>query len=146
MYSILDLNKKLVADLREITTVINVSGVEKLKKAELIEAILDEQKNNNQNGSSDKSSDGEPKKKRKRVRISKESNDENKINSNHDLQHQKSTPEEPVDSTEEEKHIKQEKNDSLDRKENSERREQKFERKDKHNVKDNNDRKPSEPL
>ena len=146
MYSILDLNKKLVADLREIATVINVNGVEKLKKAELIEAILDEQKNNNQNGSSDKSSDGEPKKKRKRVRISKESNDENKINSNHDLQHQKSTPEEPVDSTEEEKHIKQEKNDSLDRKENSERREQKFERKDKHNVKDNNDRKPSEPL
>ena len=65
MYSILDLNKKLVADLREIATVINVNGAEKLKKAELIEAILDEQKNHKQNGSSDKSSDDVPKKKRK---------------------------------------------------------------------------------
>jgi len=146
MYSILDLNKKLVADLREIATVINVNGAEKLKKAELIEAILDEQKNHKQNGSSDKSSDDVPKKKRKRVRISKDSNDENNVNSNHDFQHEKPTEEESVDFSEEEKIVKQEKNDSLDRKENSERKEQKFERKDKHNVKDNNDRKPSEPL
>jgi transcription termination factor Rho len=43
MYSILDLNKKLVADLRQIATVLEVKGTEKLKKAELVESILDVQ-------------------------------------------------------------------------------------------------------
>jgi hypothetical protein len=63
MYSILDLNKKLVADLREIASVINLNGAEKLKKAELIEAILNEQKDHKKNGSSEKEPDDEPKKK-----------------------------------------------------------------------------------
>ena len=57
MYSILDLNKKLVADLREIASVIKVNGADKLKKAELIEAILDEQNNHKENGVSEKPSD-----------------------------------------------------------------------------------------
>ncbi len=77
MYSILDLNKKLVADLREIASVININGAEKLKKAELIEAILNEQKNNKINGLSEKELDDEPKKKRKRVRVKKDSGQEN---------------------------------------------------------------------
>ena len=67
MYSILDLNKKLVADLREIASVININGAEKLKKAELIEAILTEQKNHNFNGKSENPLEDEPKKKRKRL-------------------------------------------------------------------------------
>ena len=49
MYSILDLNKKLVADLRQIATVLEVKGTEKLKKAELVESILDVQ-NKQKNG------------------------------------------------------------------------------------------------
>ena len=85
MYSILDLNKKLVADLRDIASVINVNGADKLKKAELIEAILNEQKNHKENGSSEKSPDDEPKKKRKRVRIHKDSNEEHKASSMNDF-------------------------------------------------------------
>jgi transcription termination factor Rho len=70
MYSILDLNKKLVADIREIATVLDINGVDKMKKSKLIEAILDEQNNIQTPESSDLSSD-EPKKKRKRVRVEK---------------------------------------------------------------------------
>ena len=83
MYSILDLNKKLVADLREIASVININGAEKLKKAELIEAILNEQKNHKTNGTSEKSLDDEPKKKRKRVRVKKDSGQENESEQSH---------------------------------------------------------------
>jgi len=166
MYSILDLNKKLVADLRDIASVINVNGADKLKKAELIEAILNEQKNHKENGTtSEKSSDDEPKKKRKRVRIHKDSNEEHKASSMNDFKDGKVTKERDSqlsvaeESTiqlaeeaksnhfsEEEKPVKPEKNDLPGRRENSERKEQKFERKERHNVKDNNDRKPSEPL
>ena len=46
MYSILDLNKKLVADIREIATVLDINGADKMKKSKLIEAILDEQNKN----------------------------------------------------------------------------------------------------
>ena len=70
MYSILDLNKKLVADIREIATVLDINGVDKMKKSKLIEAILDEQNNIQTPESSDLSAD-EPKKKRKRVRVEK---------------------------------------------------------------------------
>ena len=94
MYSILDLNKKLVADLRDIASVINVNGADKLKKAELIEAILNEQKNHKENGTtSEKSSDDEPKKKRKRVRIHKDSNEEHKASSMNDFKDGKVTKE-----------------------------------------------------
>mgnify|MGYP005676845669 CR=1 FL=1 len=79
MYSILDLNKKLVSDLREIALVININGAEKLKKAELIEAILNDQKSQKTNGSSDKSFEDEPKKKRKRVRVKKDVSSENEV-------------------------------------------------------------------
>jgi transcription termination factor Rho len=83
MYSILDLNKKLVAELREIASVINVNGAEKLKKAELIEAILNEQKNHKTHGTSEKSLEEEPKKKRKRVRVKKDSGQENESEQSH---------------------------------------------------------------
>ena len=83
MYSILDLNKKLVAELREIASVINVNGAEKLKKAALIEAILNEQKNHKTNGTSEKSLEEEPKKKRKRVRVKKDSGQENESEQSH---------------------------------------------------------------
>ncbi|MBK20696.1 MAG: transcription termination factor Rho [Flavobacteriales bacterium] len=147
MYSILDLNKKLVADLREIASVINVNGADKLKKAELIEAILDGQKSNKENGVSQNSSNDEPKKKRKRVRINKDSNEENKANYMSDDFKDSKSSEESNNLPDEQKPLNQENNDSsTDRKEKNERREQKFDRKDKHNVKDNNDRKPSEPL
>ena len=147
MYSILDLNKKLVADLREIASVINVNGADKLKKAELIEAILNGQKSNKENGVSQNSSNDEPKKKRKRVRIIKESNEENKANYMSDDFKDSKSSEESNKLPDEQKPLNHEDNDSsTDRKENNERREQKFDRKDKHNVKDNNDRKPSEPL
>ncbi|MFL2582375.1 MAG: transcription termination factor Rho [Flavobacteriales bacterium] len=165
MYSILDLNKKLVADLRDIASVINVNGADKLKKAELIEAILNEQKNHKENGTSENSSSDEPKKKRKRVRIHKDSSEEHKASSMNDFKDGKITKErdiqvsvaeesttqlveeeKPNHLSEEEKPIKPEKNDLPGRRENSERKEQKFERKERHNVKDNNDRKPSEPL
>ncbi|MDA3881605.1 MAG: transcription termination factor Rho [Prolixibacteraceae bacterium] len=43
MYDILELNKKLVSDLREIAKELNVRRVEKIKKQELIYKILDTQ-------------------------------------------------------------------------------------------------------
>ena len=169
MYSILDLNKKLVADLREIASVINVNGAEKLKKAELIEAILTEQKNHNFNGKSENPLEDEPKKKRKRLRVKKESGPENEylhsnkpreaniINNDKDengvndkILVEKSAPgkysslsnsKEKAENNQE----NQEKRDVSDRRENNDRRDSKFEKKDKQNVKENNDRKPSEP-
>ncbi|MBO73547.1 MAG: transcription termination factor Rho [Flavobacteriales bacterium] len=151
MYSILDLNKKLVADLREIASVINVNGVDKLKKSELIEAILDEQKNHTSNGSSEKSLVDEPKKKRKRMRIKKDSNEENEINSSDDLNEGKapeSKSEQPakVENTQEEKYEEQEKPFSQEKRENEDKKEHKFERKEKQGSKENSDRKASEPL
>ena len=70
MYSILDLNKKLVADLRQIATVLEVKGTEKLKKAELVESILDVQ--NKQKNSDNTGSEQDEIQKRKRVRVKKE--------------------------------------------------------------------------
>ena len=70
MYSILDLNKKLVADLRQIATVLEVKGTEKLKKAELVESILDVQ--NKQKNSDNTVSEQDEIQKRKRVRVKKE--------------------------------------------------------------------------
>mgnify|MGYP006084770299 CR=1 FL=1 len=70
MYSILDLNKKLVADLRQIATVLEVKGTEKLKKAELVESILDVQNKQKIAGTTD--SEQDEIQKRKRVRVKKE--------------------------------------------------------------------------
>ena len=70
MYSILDLNKKLVADLRQIATVLEVKGTEKLKKAELVESILNVQ--NKQKNSDNTGSEQDEIQKRKRVRVKKE--------------------------------------------------------------------------
>tara|TARA_Y100000766_G_scaffold63653_1_gene52954 strand:+ start:3125 stop:4759 length:1635 start_codon:yes stop_codon:yes gene_type:complete len=169
MYSILDLNKKLVADLREIASVININGAEKLKKAELIEAILTEQKYHNTNGKSEKPLDDEPKKKRKRLRVKKESGYENESgqsnkpkednilnNTTHEnvvkektlfekSAIEKSNPTPNNQEKTENNQEKQDKRDVSDRRENNDRRDSKFERKDKQNVKENNDRKPSEP-
>jgi transcription termination factor Rho len=67
MYSILDLNKKLVADLRKIAATLGTEGHEKLRKADLIQLILDTQSNESLLDKTE-----EPKKKRKRMRVPKE--------------------------------------------------------------------------
>lgn len=71
MYSILDLNKKLVADLRKIAAALGTEGHDKLKKADLIQLII---KTQSDQSSSDEPSapSEEPKKKRKRMRVPKE--------------------------------------------------------------------------
>ena len=43
MYDIIDLNSRLVAELRDIAKKLNIARVDKLKKQELVYAILDEQ-------------------------------------------------------------------------------------------------------
>ena len=43
MYDIIELNKKLVSDLREIATKLKIEKADKLKKEELVYKILDEQ-------------------------------------------------------------------------------------------------------
>ena len=73
MYSILDLSKKLVADLREIAANLGTTGHEKLKKADLIKLILDTQSEESISFDTIENSE-EPKKKRKRMRIPKEEN------------------------------------------------------------------------
>ncbi len=73
MYSILDLNKKLVADLRKIAATLGTEGHEKLKKADLIQFILDNQSNESSSVESSSNTE-EPKKKRKRMRVPKEDN------------------------------------------------------------------------
>lgn len=71
MYSVLDLNKKLVADLRQIASALQIENTEKLKKAALIEAILTEQQKHSEEKSTVESEEDQ-KKKRKRVRLKKE--------------------------------------------------------------------------
>ena len=73
MYSILDLNKKLVADLRKIAANLGTTGYEKLKKADLIKFILDAQSSGSLSLETVESYE-EPKKKRKRMRVPKEEN------------------------------------------------------------------------
>ena len=73
MYSILDLNKKLVADLREIAATLGTEGHEKLKKADLVQFIIDNQSNESSSVETSVSTE-EPKKKRKRMRVPKEEN------------------------------------------------------------------------
>lgn len=58
MYDIIDLNSRLVADLRDIAKKLNIARVDKLKKQELVYAILDEQAVSK----ADKPSDSEGKK------------------------------------------------------------------------------------
>ena len=43
MYDIIELNGKKVAELREIATTLEINRVDKLKKQDLVYAILDEQ-------------------------------------------------------------------------------------------------------
>ena len=43
MYDIVELNKKLVTDLREIAIKLNIEKADKLKKEELVYKILDQQ-------------------------------------------------------------------------------------------------------
>ena len=43
MYDIIELNGKKVAELREIATKLDINRVDKLKKQDLVYAILDEQ-------------------------------------------------------------------------------------------------------
>ena len=78
MYSILDLNKKLVADLRAIAAALGTEGHEKLKKADLIQLIINTQSNESSSGHSSETSE-EPKKKRKRMRVPKEDNETKEV-------------------------------------------------------------------
>jgi len=84
MYSILDLNKKLVADLRTIATALGTEGHEKLKKADLIQLIINTQSTQSSSDNSSDSSDSseEPKKKRKRMRVPKEESETEEIEFN----------------------------------------------------------------
>ncbi|HCZ08525.1 MAG TPA: transcription termination factor Rho, partial [Flavobacteriales bacterium] len=43
MYDIIDLNSRKVAELRDIAKELNIARTDKLKKQELVYAILDEQ-------------------------------------------------------------------------------------------------------
>ncbi len=149
MYSILDLNKKLVADLREIATVLQINGADKLKKGELIEAILDEQ-NKHQSTDAAESSSDEPKKKRKRVRVEK-SNSGKETEAEAETE-TTSVAEKPKEAVSEETKERPERKENQDR---SERREQKFERRERNNTprgekdfnkENNNERKSTEPL
>ncbi len=143
MYSILDLNKKLVADLRQIATVLQIDGADKMKKSDLIEAILDEQNKHSKSDDSDSSS--EPKKKRKRVRVEKKSEESTEVSVEEPVA--ETTPAPVAEEAKEEKPERQERRD--DRGERNDRRDNRQERRDNRdnrNNRENNDRKPSEPL
>ena len=143
MYSILDLNKKLVADLRQIATVLQIDGADKMKKSDLIEAILDEQ--NKHSKSDDSDSSAEPKKKRKRVRVEKKS--EESTEESVEEPAAETSPAPVAEEAKEEKPERQERRD--DRGERNDRRDNRQERRDNRdnrNNRENNDRKPSEPL
>ena len=160
MYSILDLNKKLVADLRQIATALGIAGADKMKKSDLIEAILDQQ-TKHQKSDSPESSDDEPKKKRKRLRVKKESSDEQEEETSEvekpEVKEEAKkeaaskpapTPREPVAEETADKPAEKpaDKPERPNRPERNDRRDQKFDRKDR-NSRDNNDRKSSsEPL
>ncbi len=165
MYSILDLNKKLVADLRQIATVLNIEGSEKLKKSNLIEVILDEQKKHQKTDAIEQVND-EPKKKRKRLRVEKKSPDAIENESIPEIVVEKVVvvpePTNSVEIVKEKSEIKErpemkgrpERKDRPDRQERAEkrdidRRDNKIEKRDRDQSRDNNNndrRKSSEPL
>jgi transcription termination factor Rho len=169
MYSILDLNKKLVADIREIATVLDINGVDKMKKSKLIEAILDEQ-NNNQTPESSIISTDEPKKKRKRVRVEKkltensekEEEEEEEVTElvqsevlkkekpeSHKKPEKQEKPESQQKSEKQEKLERHEKPDRQERAEKrvkDERKDNKFDKRERYSRDNNNERKSSEPL
>ena len=156
MYSILDLNKKLVADIREIATVLDINGADKMKKSKLIEAILDEQ-NKHQDSDASQASEAsentevnkeEPKKKRKRVRVEKKENSSPE-SAQHVIEAFTPSVAEADDSSEErfDKIEPSDKEEKIERKDKEDRKD-KDDRKDKRDRfnRDNNDKKPSEPL
>ncbi|MED5336166.1 MAG: Rho termination factor N-terminal domain-containing protein, partial [Bacteroidota bacterium] len=59
MYDIIDLNSRKVAELRDIAKELNIARVDKLKKQELVYAILDEQAVNT-SASGGKKADAKP--------------------------------------------------------------------------------------
>ncbi len=74
MYDILELNKKLVSDLRDIAKGLNIKKIETLKKQELIYKILDQQAieaSNKKAAKSDDEDSSDPARKRARTRTVK---------------------------------------------------------------------------
>ena len=58
MYDIIDLNSRKVAELRDIAKKLNIARVDKLKKQELVYAILDEQAVNTSSSGGDATTEG----------------------------------------------------------------------------------------
>lgn len=86
MYDIIDLNSKLVGELREIAQKLNVPKFESLKKQELVYKILDQQAMSGAKNAPKDSGDDKPKRGRKPKTESSEEtpalfNDENKVDS-----------------------------------------------------------------
>ena len=73
MYDIIELNGKKVAELREIATTLEINRVDKLKKQDLVYAILDEQALRPQPNNNSKKKPAKPKGKAKAT--SKDSDD-----------------------------------------------------------------------
>ena len=65
MYDIIDLNSKLVGELREIARELSVPKFESLKKQELVYKILDQQAMSGAKNSTKESGDEKPKRGRK---------------------------------------------------------------------------------
>jgi transcription termination factor Rho len=165
MYSILDLNKKLVADIREIATVLDINGVDKMKKSKLIEAILDEQ-NNNQTPEPSIISTDEPKKKRKRVRVEKKvtenSEEEEEVpelvqpevlkkdkpesQQKQEKQKQEEIPQKSEKQEKLERHEKPDRQERAEKRVKDERKDNKFDKRERYSRDNNNERKSSEPL
>ena len=160
MYSILDLNKKLVADIREIATVLDINGADKMKKSKLIEAILDEQNKNQVSGPTEISTE-EPKKKRKRVRVEKKVAEPSrediavaepptpvalKEESSEEESSKEESSEKPQRQEKSERQEKSDRQERAEKRERDERKDNKFDKRDRYNRDNNNDRKPSEPL
>ena len=79
MYDIVELNKKLVADLRDIAKKLNIAKVDKLKKEELVYKILDQQAEM----PAPLPKEEEKSKKRKRIKISEGSSVNSDTSSRH---------------------------------------------------------------
>jgi len=148
MYDIIELNGKKVAELREIATTLEIDRVEKLKKQDLVYAILDEQALRPQpNNSKNKSSKSKPTTKQKpktRSNAKSDSNDSSDKNdrrkSNKRDDNEKSDPKsgESMRDRRERRRKESETSDPKDSSENNENNDRRDNRRDSKN--DRNDR------
>ena len=164
MYDIIDLNSRKVAELREIAKKLNIARVDKLKKQELVYAILDEQAVNpsalgggdskpkekpaaeEKSASSNDSAEEKPKGRgRQRAAAKKESNSENgenKEGQSNDRQRGRRGQDGDKDGADEKKDNRRKDGRRDDRKDRGDRKDRKEgdDRKDNDNRKERNDR------